>query len=185
MSSLTTLNSFNYYLSWLCFIAILIIELVLFSKIRFKIDRAAIALMITLLLVAACRVIFVYIDDLQGIALIYFIPAVASVIQSFLIYYFVFEMIFISAVLTSESSQELQKKKRNIKMMRAVAAFLQLLVVATISIGVSVIIDYYPQLYQDNLTLIRGMLIARGLAKLSIEIPLLYQFLVCFFIFVN
>jgi len=69
--------------------------------------------------------------------------------------------------------------------MRAVAAFLQLLVVATISIGVSVIIDYYPQLYQDNITLIRGMLIARGLAKLSIEIPLLYQFLLCFFIFVN
>ena len=70
-------------------------------------------------------------------------------------------------------------------MMRAFAAFNFFFVFVTITISVSVIMDYYPQLYQNNLTLIRGMLVARGISKLSLEIPILYQFIVCFFFFVN
>ena len=75
MSSLDFLNSFNYYLSWLCFIAILILEVVLFSKLKFKMDKAAICLMVTMLLVAAFRLLFVEIGDLPNGALI--IPPVA------------------------------------------------------------------------------------------------------------
>ena len=99
-------------------------------------DRAAIYLMLTLLVVSVFRVIALE----YKIGALAFIPLVASLIQTGLIYFFVFEMMFVVAILESDGSEELKKRKRYISIMRAVAAFNFLFVVAIISIGVTVII---------------------------------------------
>ena len=98
-------------------------------------------------------------------------------------YYFVFEMMFIVAILKSDCSDELKKRKRYIFIMRRIAAFNFIFIMAPISIGIIVITEVYPQLHEENLTLLRGMLVARGISRLSVDIPLLYQFIKCFFFF--
>ena len=96
MSSLNVLMSFNYYFSWFCFIAILILDIALFTSIKFKMDRAAILLMLTLLVVAFLRMLSQQLinDEINSI-----LVTLASFIQSWLIYFFVFEMMFIAAKL--------------------------------------------------------------------------------------
>jgi hypothetical protein len=58
-------------------------------------DRAAIYLMLTLLVVSVFRVIALE----YKIGALAFIPLVASLIQTGLIYFFVFEMMFVVAIL--------------------------------------------------------------------------------------
>ena len=55
-------------------------------------------------------------------------------------------MIFIVAILKSDSSDELKKMKRYIFIMRRIAAFNFIFIMVPISIGIIVITEVYPEL---------------------------------------
>lgn len=69
--------------------------------------------------------------------------------------------------------------------MRILAAISYFIVTCTLTIGFSILIPYYPELYKENLPFIMWMIVLRGISRLAVDIPLMYQFIICFFFFVR
>ena len=69
--------------------------------------------------------------------------------------------------------------------MRTAAAIIYFAVTCTLTLGISIIIPYYHEFYEVNLPFIVKMLFLRGISRLAVDIPLMYQFVVCFFFFLH
>lgn len=92
-------EDYNKYFAWFALTVILILEFLLFIRLRFKMDKAAFLFLIIILVIDLSRT-FIELDrSVNDGVLIEFIGPLASLSMWGILYFFVFEMISIRVTL--------------------------------------------------------------------------------------
>ncbi len=96
-------------IAWMSIIVIPVLELVVFIKVRFKMDCAALFLMLTFVVIVIQRMI---VDKIKDAPLsVTMLSPIASITSYALLYYFVFEMMYILS--TIKSIDPIDRARRN------------------------------------------------------------------------
>jgi phosphotransferase system glucose/maltose/N-acetylglucosamine-specific IIC component len=112
----------NMIIAFISLALLFLFEAFVFFKLRFKMDNAAISLLLIFLLITLERALLPFLvlfqeNDFQRNALtneLLFI--IASLISYALLYYFVFEMMIIRAALSSQNKEEQIKREKSINL---------------------------------------------------------------------
>ena len=175
---LDNLDILNKYIALVTFSVTFILESALFIKLRFNMDKAAIAQLLIYLVSMLVRCLE-YIANPIDKTLVGLVRIIASHLSWILIYYMIFEMMHIRAKILSENVQELVRVRKRIDLHQIVVFGVIFLFYSIPSILI------YDPIIEVNDTTYKGLLLVRLLAKLPIDAYLFPSFVSLFILFIK
>ena len=163
-------------------IVISTLELIVFAKLRFKMDRPVIVLLLTFIIILIQRKVEDFFEDPPLVVTI--LAPLASIISYALLYYFVFEMMFMVSTIKSMTHVDRMKRDRRIKNTEITLFSLYIGVYVPCTLIGHSLYNSNPQFYFDNLTLFRINQGVRSAVKLPLDSYMIYEFLKSYFYFV-
>ncbi len=137
----------NQIIAWISVIVIPILELVVFVKLRFKLDHAAIFLMLSFILIVVQRKI---VDFFKKPPLsVTVLSPIASIISYALLYYFVFEMMYVVSTIKSTSPIERANRNKRIRTFKAVLFVIYFIVYTPSTLIGNIMYVENPQYYYE------------------------------------
>ncbi len=137
----------NQIIAWMSVIVITILELVVFVKLRFKLDHAAIFLMLSFILIVVQRKI---VDFFKKPPLsVTVLSPIASIISYALLYYFVFEMMYVVSTIKSTSPIERSNRNKRIRTIKAVLFIIYFIVYTPSTLFGNIMYVENPQYYYE------------------------------------
>ncbi len=137
----------NQIIAWMSVIVIPILELVVFVKLRFKLDHAAIFLMLSFILIVVQRKI---VDFFKKPPLsVTVLSPIASIISYALLYYFVFEMMYVVSTIKSTSPIERSNRNKRIRTIKAVLFIIYFIVYTPSTLFGNIMYVENPQYYYE------------------------------------
>ena len=108
----------NEVIAWASILIIPILEALVMIKLRFKLDHSAIFLMLTFLAIIIQRIVVNFFNRTPLLVVI--LSPIASNISYALLYYFVFEMMYIVSTIKSVTYTERRELNKRIKIIKIV-----------------------------------------------------------------
>lgn len=145
------------------------LETLLIAKLGFrKLDTSGIV-QLSIYLIAAVFRVLMYVVPGNDTTFIQLIGVLTMLASWGLLYFMVFEMMYIRATLESESHQESSIRKHRINRQRATLFGIYLTVYAPMSIFVFIGLKDYADFYKRNILFCRILLIIRALIRILID----------------
>jgi hypothetical protein len=159
---------------------ICVIEGFVFIRLKFKVDFSGIVTLLLHLVVSALRVI----NSVKFQATRHILQVITSVLIWISLYYFTFEMAYIQATLSSDSSIQHYNKKRKITLIKIILIGYQSLFMVLFDVQ-SVFLELYYTTYEDyyNFFSIFGMVLSS--LKFVSDLYLVYLFPTLLFYFLR
>lgn len=161
------------------------LEILLIAKLGLrKLDISAIV-QLSVCLIAALFRMLLYVVPGNDTTFIQLIGVLTMLASWGLLYYMVFEMMYIRATLESESHQESTTRKHRIHRQRITLFGIYLTVYAPMSIFVFIGLKDYADFYKRNILFCRILLIIRALLRLVIDGWMFTKFIDNFYFFLK
>ena len=138
-----------------------VIETYVFIQLWFKLDRAAILIALSYLLVMVVRTVPV----LESVDVFIILWPIASNIIWLLLYYFIFEMRSVYIKLTSQSHQDNRLREKKNRKTRNIFLWIFFITYMTPAVTTYYIVIKQNELYKDNFKLFFGIILASRLIK--------------------
>lgn len=147
------LETANQVIAWTSLIVISVLELAVFFKLRFKMDRAVLFLMLTFILILIQRKIldFFKYPPLSVTVL----GPIASITSYALLYYFVFEMMCIVSTIKSMSPVDRADRNERIRKIKIILFTLYFGIYTPSTLIGHILYKEDPQYYYEQITLFR------------------------------
>ena len=116
----------NKVIAWASLLIIPILEIIVFVKLHFKLDLSVIFLMLTFLVIIIQRVIVDFFNYPPLSVTI--LQPIASNISYALLYYFVFEMMYIVSTIKSMTHTEQRERNKNISRIKIIVFTVQFVI---------------------------------------------------------
>lgn len=162
-------------IAWSSLIFITFYEIFVFAKLRFTMDNSAIFLQLTFILVLIQRVIVDFFKE--PTLLVTILAPIASIISYALLYYFVFEMMYIVSTIKSMSHIDNRERNRRIKISKIILFAFYLGIYTPSTLIGHIMQKENPKFYFANITFFTANQILRSVIKIPMDLYMIYKFL--------
>lgn len=132
----------NQVISWISLVTILTFEVIVFVKLRFQMDRAATVLLIIFIIILIQRKVEDYFEEPPLVVTI--LAPLGSIVSYALLYYFVFEMMFMASTIKSMTPADRINRDRRIRIIEVTLFSLYFVLYTPCTLIGHSLYNYYP-----------------------------------------
>jgi hypothetical protein len=132
----------NQVILWISLVTILTFEVIVFVKLRFQMDRAATVLLIIFIIILIQRKVEDYFEEPPLVVTI--LAPLGSIVSYALLYYFVFEMMFMASTIKSMTPADRINRDRRIRIIEVTLFSLYFVLYTPCTLIGHSLYNYYP-----------------------------------------